>query len=258
MIGKSTFLEEEIPYEKLEKIGITRKGVLSMPKEIIGPLVNGQVTPLIMTRYKADNGKVIEMPMKLQLERAENGDVRLMTYQVRRDIERENPKLTDKELELVKKGEAVKKEVKEDGVRKQKFVQLDQETKSLIMKDAAAVKISEKLREMEKVKDIGLGANQKQAAIEGKPIELSVGDQKVTVGVDLREPQGFKVVSGDMQEWERQMKIRYDNEHEGFMGYVQTDENRWEYQKVVDKLSSKEEISVNKTKEEKKSSGLKL
>ena len=115
MIGKSTFLEEEIPYEKLEKIGITRKGVLSMPKEIIGPLVNGQVTPLIMTRYKADNGKVIEMPMKLQLDRAENGDVRLMTYQVRRDIERENPKLTDKELELVKKGEAVKKEVKEDG-----------------------------------------------------------------------------------------------------------------------------------------------
>ena len=258
MIGKSTFLEEEIPYEKLEKIGITRKGVLSMPKEIIGPLVNGQVTPLIMTRYKADNGKVIEMPMKLQLDRAENGDVRLMTYQVRRDIERENPKLTDKELELVKKGEAVKKEVKEDGVRKQKFVQLDQETKSLIMKDAAAVKISEKLREMEKVKDIGLGANQKQAAIEGKPIELSVGDQKVTVGVDLREPQGFKIVNGDMEEWKRQMEYRYDDAHEGFMGYVKTDENRWEYQKVVDKLSSKEEISVNKTKEEKKSSGLKL
>ena len=29
MIGKSKFLEEEIPYEKLEKIGITRKGVRS-------------------------------------------------------------------------------------------------------------------------------------------------------------------------------------------------------------------------------------
>ena len=258
MIGKSTFLEEEIPYEKLEKIGITRKGVLSMPKEIIEPLVNGQVTPLIMTRYKADNGKVIEMPMKLQLERGEKGDVRLMTYQVRKDIERENPKLSDKELEQVKNGKAVRKEVNEDGVRKQKYIQLDQETKSLILKDAAAVRITEKLREMEKIKDIGLGENQKQAAIEGKPIELTVGDQKVTVGVDLREPQGFKVVNGDMQEWERQMKIRYDNEHEGFMGYVQTDENRWEYQKVVDKLSSKEEISVREKKEEKKSSGLKL
>ena len=119
MIGKSKFLEEEIPYEKLEKIGITRKGVLSMPKEIIEPLVNGQVTPLIMTRYKADNGKVIEMPMKLQLERGEKGDVRLMTYQVRKDIERENPRLSDKELEQVKNGKAVRKEVNEDGVRKQ-------------------------------------------------------------------------------------------------------------------------------------------
>ena len=158
----------------------------------------------------------------------------------------------------MKNGKAVRKEVNEDGVRKQKYIQLDQETKSLILKDAAAVRITEKLREMEKIKDIGLGENQKQAAIEGKPIELSVGDQKVTVGVDLREPQGFKVVNGDMQEWERQMKIRYDNEHEGFMGYVQTDENRWEYQKVVDRLSSKEETSVSQKKEEKKSSGLKL
>jgi len=258
MMAKSVFLEEEIPYEKLEKIGITRKGVQNMPKEIIDRLVNGHVTPLIMTRYKAGNGKVIEMPMKLQLERGENGDVRLMTYQVRKDIERENPKLSDKELEQLKNGEAVKKEVKEDNVRKQKYIQLDRETNSLIMKDAASVRISEKLREIEKVKDIGLGENQKQAAVEGKPIELSVGDQKVTVGVDLREPQGFKVMNGDMQEWERQMKIRYDYEHEGFMGYVQTDENRWEYQKVVEKLSSKEETSIKQSKEEKKSSGLKL
>ena len=79
-----------------------------------------------------------------------------------------------------------------------------------------------------------------------------------TRGVDLREPQGFKVVNGDMQEWEKQMKIRYDNEHEGFMGYVQTDENRWEYQKVVDKLSSKENVSIKEKKEEKKSFSLKL
>ena len=111
---------------------------------------------------------------------------------------------------------------------------------------------------MEKINDIELGTNQKQAAMEGKPVELAVGDQKVTVGVDLKEPQGFKVVGGDMKEWERQMKIRYDHEHEGFMGYVMTDENRWEYQKVVEKLSHQEERQRSEKKEEKKSSGLKL
>jgi hypothetical protein len=54
------------------------------------------------------------------------------------------------------------------------------------------------------------------------------------------------------------MKIRYDHEHEGFMGYVMTDENRWEYQKVVDRLSHQENHQHSKKKEEKKSSGLKL
>ena len=61
-----------------------------------------------------------------------------------------------------------------------------------------------------------------------------------------------------MKEWERQAKIKYDNEHEGFMGYVLTDENRWEYQQVVNRLSRKEDVDVSRKKEEKKGSGLKL
>ena len=120
------------------------------------------------------------------------------------------------------------------------------------------MRIAEKLRDRETIKDIELGANQKQAAQEGKPIQLNVGDQPVTVGVDLREPQGFKVVNGDMEEWNRQKKIKYDLEHEGYMGYVQTDENRWEYQKFVDKQTNTESVQTTLKKEEKKNSGLKL
>jgi len=258
MINKTQFLENEIPYEKLERLGISRKNVLDMPKELIEPLVKGRITPLVMTRYKAENGSTIEMPMKLQLFREEDGTVNLMTYQVRKELEKGNLRLNEQELQKLKDGETIKREVREDGVRKQKYVQLDKETNSLMLRDSAAVKITEKLREMEKINDIELGTNQKQAAVEGKPVELSVGDQKVTVGVDLKEPQGFKVVNGDMKEWERQMKIRYDNEHEGFLGFVLTDENRWEYQKVVDRLSRKEEQTISEKTEKKKSSGLKL
>ena len=111
---------------------------------------------------------------------------------------------------------------------------------------------------MEKINDIELGTNQKQAAQEGKPIELNVGGQPVTVGVDLREPQGYKIVNGDMQEWDRQKKIKYDLVNDDFMGYVQTDENRWEYQKVVDGLSRKKDTELTTKKEEKKDFGVKL
>jgi hypothetical protein len=60
-----------------------------------------------------------------------------------------------------------------------------------------------------------------------------------------------------MKEWERQMKIKYDEEHEGFMGYVQTDENRWEYRQVVERLSGKQNAEI-KEKGDIKIGGLKL
>ena len=126
----------------------------------------------------------------------------------------------------------------------------------------ASVKFDEKLAEMEKVKDIGLGWGQKEAAALGKLVELEVGDQKVTVGVDLREPQGFKVMRGDMEEWKRQQAIRYDDAHEGYMGYVQTDENRWEYKQVVDRLRHKENVQMTERektdKKEEKKKGLSM
>ena len=256
MIAKDKFLMDEIPFEKFEKLGISKQDFLAMPKELADTVVNGRVTPLINTRIHAENGKVIEMHMKLQLTRDDNGNVLLQTYPMRKQIDNAY-NLTDRELKKVEEGNVIKKEVTEDGEKKVKFIQLDQETKSLISRNVATVKLANKLRDMEKINDIELGANQKQAAQEGKPLELNVGDQKVTVGVDLREPQGFKIVNGDMKEWERQMKIKYDEEHEGFMGYVQTDENRWEYRQVVERLSGKQNAEI-KEKEDIKIGGLKL
>lgn len=48
-------------------------------------------------------------------------------------------------------------------------------------------------------------------------------------------------MKGDLFEWERQQKIRYDIANDGFMGYVLTDQNRWEYKQVVNKLQHKEQ-----------------
>ena len=257
MTNKKAFLEEEIPYGKLEKLGISRRAFLSMPKDLVDPIINGKVSPILKAHIKAKNGKTMEIPMKIQLSRDDDGSIKLLTYQRTKQIQNDF-ELTPRELERVKNGEVIRKELEENGIRKMKFIQLDSETNALIPKSVTRVRIAEKLRDMEKIKDIELGANQKQAAQEGKPIQLNVGDQPVTIGVDLREPQGFKVVNGDMEEWNRQKKIKYDLEHEGYMGYVQTDENRWEYQKFVDKQTNKESVQTTLKKEEKKSSGLKL
>jgi hypothetical protein len=250
MDGQTMFSSEQIPYGKFAKLGISEEKLRSMPESLRNTLMNGKVSPLIQTRIQTENGKVIGLPLKLQMVRDQAGAILLMAYPIRKTIANDM-KMNSAELERVSRGEVIQKEINENGIRIKNYVQLDRETKSLMQKSITQVGLAEKLREMEKINDIELGQNQKQAALDGKPIELSIGESKVSVGVDLREPQGFKVVNGDMKEWEKQQKMRYDIANEGFMGYVMTDENRWQYQQVVEKLShqEKEEKQENRRKE---------
>lgn len=136
-----------------------------------------------------------------------------------------------------------------DGEKTRQYLQLDPETKSVIHRRVTNIQLEQKLKDMEKVNDIELGTQQKQQVRDGKPVELNVGGEKVSVGVDLREPQGFKVIRGDLKEWERQQKLRYDELHPEYLGLVQTDSNRWEYQKVVDRQSQERTMKLHSPKE---------
>lgn len=250
------FLERDIPYGKLANLGISKEKTLSMPKDLLETFMSGKVTPLIQAQVRSQSGTVYEVPLKLQLVRDRAGHVQLMTYPVRKNLV-SDISLNENEIERLRQGDTIRKEVKEEGVRHMQFIQMDNETKSLIKRNASNLRLPEQIAQMEKINDIQLGMNQKEAIKEGKPVELEVGHEKVSVGIDLKEPQGFKIVKGDMKEWERQQKIKYDIAHEGFMGYVLTDQNRWEYKQVVDKLQYKE--PKQETKEEQKiPTGLKI
>ena len=252
---------EPVPFDKFAKIGIYPKDLMRMPKELRDVILSGELSPLMRVNVPIGDNSAVSIPMKIQLTHDKDGRLQLLTYQIHRELDN-NLKLNDTELERVRKGDVIQKEFQEDGKRKMRYVQLDKETNALMYRDVATVNFEEKLQEVDKIKDIGLGIGQKEALVSGKPVELEVGDQKVTVGVDLREPQGFKVMRGDMEEWKRQQAIRYDDAHEGYMGYVQTDENRWEYKQVVDRLRHKESVQMTERekidKKEEKKKGLSM
>ena len=234
MATTARFSEKDIPYDKLAKLGINKDMAQSMPKEISEKLMTGNATPLIMARVRSHNGNVYNIPMRLQMLKGRDGKIKLMTFPVRKEIANDM-RLSNEEKTRLGNGETIRKEVIENGHRQMKFIQMDKETKSLIKVNVNKLRTAERLAEMESINNIQLGSNQKEAIRDGKPVELTVGDQKVTVGVDLKGPQGFEVVNGDMEEWKKQKMIRYDLAHEGFMGYILTDKNRWEYQQVVNK-----------------------
>lgn len=229
-----TFQAQGAVLEKLMQLGINKEKLELMPDALKVPLLRGEVTPVFVANMETANGMVIQLPLKAQFVLDENSQVLLMTYPLRKEIANELG-LSPSELQRVQSNDVIRKEVDVEGERKVRFIQLDKETNSLMHRDVTSVPIESELLSRDKVKDIELGANQKEALQEGKPVELTLGDTKVTVGVDLREPQDFKVVNGDMKEWERLQQMRYDDAHEDFMGYVMTDENRWEYQKVAER-----------------------
>lgn len=230
------FNERDLNKKDFERIDID---VRTMPKEIKEKLLNGEITPLLEIRDQMDNGIVAMMPVKLRLERSADGKAVLKAYPVSKDIV-SDLKLTDAEQRHLQDGEVIKKDIREGSRTRTMYLQLDQETKSLLKRDVKSVELDKRMDELEHVKDITLGQNQRQAIREGKPVELEVGETKVTVGVDLRQNSGFKAIDGDMGEWKRQQEIKWDMANPGAMGYWQTDENRWEYKQVQEKYKMPE------------------
>ena len=238
-------LSETLPYGKLAMLGIDR---------VKEKLLSGEITPLVQVSIRAQNGNAVTLPLKLQMVADRQGNPALMAYPVRAALETERNKaiaLTEQEAERLRlrKGEVIQKAVDVNGEKTRQYLQLDPETKSVIHRRVTEIRLEQKLKDMEKVNDIELGTQQKQQVRDGKPVELNVGGEKVSVGVDLREPQGFKVIKGDLKEWERQQKIRYDELHPEYLGLVQTDNNRWEYRKVVDRQSQERAMKLHSPKE---------
>lgn len=251
---------EQLPYEKLALLGIDREKADNLPQEVKERLVSGEVTPLMQVSISARNGDVITLPLKLQMIADKDGNPALIAYPVRAELEAERNKvlrLTPQEAGRLAKGEVIQKAVEVNGEKTQQYLQLDPETKSVIHRRVTDIEIERKLKDMEKVNDIELGTQQKQQVRDGKPVELNVGGEKVSVGIDLKEPQGFKLIKGDMKEWERQQKLRYDDLHPEYLGLVMTDKNRWEYQQVVDAQSKEHALTLKPSREENIGNGLK-
>lgn len=252
MNNKLNYSAEELPFEKLERLGLSKEKVLNMKREMLEPMMKGQLTPLIKIQPVSKDGIVMSpILVKLQLQRDEVGKVQLMIKPRQKAI-KDDLGLKPYEMEDLKAGDIIRKQVRDDdGKRRLILVQLDKETNSLIKAKADQMMVAERLRSIESIKNVQLGINQKQQILEGKPVEIEVGKDKITVGVDLKEPQGFKVVQGDMTEWERQQKIKWDIANPDKIGYWQTDQNRWEFKEAhAKKIEFKQTLAPEKKMEQ--------
>lgn len=214
-----------LPYQKFAQIGITPDLVDSLPDNVKNTLLAGGLSPVIYGDFQYQNGAVVSMPMKLQLATDNNGNTVLLAYPIYKEV-KNHIGLSKKTFARLEKGEVI--------VDKDFYLQRDPQTNCILMAKKEDMLLDEKMAQFEKVNDIELGLEQKKQFAAGKPVELEVGGEKVVVGLDLRTPESFRTLDGDMKEWERQRAIDYDIAHPEYLGLVKTDQNRWEYQKYVE------------------------
>ena len=231
------FNESNLPYDKLALVGITQEGINAMPQLLRDAIFNGDKTPLIEARMITANGMLV-FPVHKEQNRI--------------------PNLTNQEHDTLLSGNVIVKTMGAGSSRKPYFLQLDPETNFIIRKSLDEVAVNNRIADVERINHIQLGTEQKKRVRDGKPVELNVGDETVVVGVDLREPQHFRTLNGDMKEWERQRMIKYDLDHPEYMGFVQTDANRWEYAQVMEAQRLNRRMSMGNHRGQATADGLKL
>lgn len=219
-------IEHPILLNEFSKIGIEPNGIMSLPEDVKRALRNEMPTPIIIISYNS-HGEKRELPVRLQTSTALNGTPMLTVYGLRKEMTNIYS-LSAAEFKKLCEGEII---IQRPG-NKQVYLQADPQTNNILSLPEDKLRLSEKLQSVEKLLDFELGAEQKQRILEGKPVTLDIGGEKSTLGVDLKQPNAFKILKGDLEEWKRQKEIEYDIAHPEFIGLVQTEQNRWEYMMV--------------------------
>ena len=228
MLTKGSFVEHEIPYAELQKLGISRKDILSLNPELMDTFMSGGFTPLIKMTMKGKQGATVSFLAKMRMVRDENNKISIEVLPMHSRLQKDDSlKLWDHELERMRRGEVIRKDIYSDNKKITMYAQLDNDTNTILKMRARDLVLPNALRGVE------LGQAQKDQIREGKPVEIDDDGDIYTVGIDLRQPTGINILRGGMEEWLRKLR-EWDMTNPGVIGYWHTSENSWEYMHVAD------------------------
>ena len=237
---KILFDIKQMPWEELKQMGLTEETFLDLPKDTIDRILTGNLSPVMKMNFVDAQGKPLDIPenmkfsqdedgiipTKFRLVKDEKGDVHVHLYPKKNEVDLHvgETELSQADLARMKDQESVLTMVRRNGKDEKCYIQLDTATNYLQITREQDIKIPNAIG------DVVIGDKQAQQIREGKPVELEVGDTKVTVGVDLNARNGFRIVEGDMDEWRQHKLEQWDRVTPGVKGYWKTSENGWEYQ----------------------------
>lgn len=215
------YIVEEIPFDDLDKIGISKKAFLNLPVDALDKLMTGRLSPLFQLKMEVD-GHLVTFYGKIAFEKDHSMNVILKVFPLRREIDDSIP-LTEDEKEELLQGLIIRKNIMKEGKKTPSLVQLDMETNTLMSVAIRNVYIPKMIAGKYMTRE------QTDSLKAGKPIEVDSTGKKVSVGVDLHSKAGLLQTKGDLGEWRKEQLMRWDIANPGVRGYWTTSENNWQY-----------------------------
>ena len=228
MLFNRNFLEHEIPYMQLEMLGISKKGILAAQKEVMDNFMTGGFTPLLQMEVEGQ-GHTCNFLGKLRMSRDSRGSVSLDVLPLRTQTPYDRElNLDESEMEHLRKGLILKKNVYADNKKVTYYAQLDGETNAILKVRARDVAIPSV------IKNVDIDREQRETIREGIPVEINADGTIYTIGIDLLESNGYKVMQGTEDDWNATVAKEWDRINPDEIGFWLTDENGWQYQEIKD------------------------
>lgn len=228
MLTNRIFLEHELPYSQLESLGISKKNIMAAPPDTLKSFMSGGFTSLLRLQMKSDEN-TFRFLAKLRLTRDLRGNVELEMLPLYKNTPYDRDlKLNMDEMDMLREGMVIKKNVYNNGKKTTWFAQLDGETNAILKAKAKDIVIPSF------VKGVEIDKDQREKLRDGEPVEVIDEDDVYTIGIDLTQPTAVNTIQGDLNDWKQNIAKEWDRMNPGVVGFWLTDENGWQFMQLQD------------------------
>lgn len=174
---------KNVPYENLEKIGVSKKQILSLPLEEQKAMLKGRTTGVM----EINDGTGRKTKAKLSLYPEADGSLGIKVHEVQKKVEIP-AELNKKQGEALTKGEnVVAPATSKNGIKEDYMYKIDAETNQVMRTRIANIKIPDNLE------GVKLDAAQINDLYKGKSVDLMKPDGRVVeVTIDITDLKGYK------------------------------------------------------------------
>lgn len=188
------FTHDEIPYGILAKFGLSQEMIDDLPNNVMNRLLSSRATPVLPIVTENAEGEKVQSLARISLVRLNNGTIDIC-FAPRWEDE-DLSEFTPEQQEKLKLGEVT---IANMVGRGDCYIQFD-DTINQVMAVPVAV-INQNIKIL--TQSFDLDDEDQQILKNGDILEKDVNDYIVSVGIDLNEMAGIRIVDGDTTDWKR-------------------------------------------------------